>query len=341
MCWEELSGSSTASYVFCQKAPESIVHLYSRCQSVSVRYNCAIFISFTPLILFIVLRIALLQLKVTKDKTENVRHAITRIREAVTRDNVKVCPPNLIDPQIVITTDFPLQVVALPECFNCPYGTKYFGEYSETIPDGFTSQELSKAARELGIFLIGGSIPEQDQDKLYNTCTVWGPEGNLIAKHRKMHLFDIDIPGGIRFKESEVLSAGNSFTTFQVDEHFKIGLGICYDIRFEEMARIYRDMGCNVLVYPGAFNMTTGPMHWELLQRGRAVDSQCFVATASPARDTTADYVAYGHSMVVDPWGKVVSSAADAETTVIAELGLFWDLCVVAKYHKVVLYFQI
>lgn len=221
------------------------------------------------------------------------------------------------------------KVVALPECFNCPYGTKYFGEYAETIPDGFTSSELSKTAKELGIFLIGGSIPEREAGKLFNTCTVWGPQGDLIAKHRKMHLFDIDIPGGIRFKESEVLSAGNSFSTFTVDENFKVGLGICYDIRFEEMARIYRNMGCNLLVYPGAFNMTTGPLHWELLQRGRAVDSQCFVATASPARDTDSDYVAYGHSMVVDPWGKVIKSAADVEETVIADLGLFCSLDII------------
>ena len=212
--------------------------------------------------------------------------------------------------------------MALPECFNSPYGTKYFGEYAETIPDGFTCQELSKTAKELQIFLIGGSIPERDQDKLYNTCTVWGPTGDLVAKHRKMHLFDIDIPGGIRFKESEVLSPGDSFSTFQVNDQVKVGLGICYDIRFEEMARIYRNMGCNLLVYPGAFNMTTGPMHWELLARGRAVDSQCFVATVSPARDTTSEYVAFGHSMVVDPWAKVIQSAADGEETVIADLGL-------------------
>lgn len=262
---------------------------------------------------FTVLRIALLQLKVTKDKTENVRHAISRIRDAVNRDQAKV--------------------VALPECFNCPYGTKYFGEYAESIPDGFTSTELSKAAKELGVFVIGGSIPERDQDKLYNTCTVWGPQGDLIAKHRKMHLFDIDIPGGVRFKESEVLSAGNSFTTFQVDDDFKVGLGICYDIRFEELARVYRNMGCNVLVYPGAFNMTTGPMHWELLQKGRAVDTQCFVATVSPSRDTTAEYVAYGHSMAIDPWGKVINSASDAETTVIADLGLFRDFSISLSQH--------
>lgn len=193
----------------------------------------------------------------------------------------------------------------------------------QLIPGGWTSKELSKTAKELGIYLIGGSIPERDQNKLYNTCTVWGPQGDLIAKHRKMHLFDIDIPNGIRFKESEVLSAGNSFTTFQVGDSLKIGLGICYDIRFEEMARVYRQMGCNVLIYPGAFNMTTGPLHWELLQRGRAVDTQCFVATASPARDATADYIAYGHSMVVNPWGQIINQAAEGEETVTAEIGLF------------------
>lgn len=108
-----------------------------------------------------------------------------------------------------------------------------------------------------------------------------------------MHLFDIDVKGGIRFKESDVLSAGNELAMLHVDD-FKIGIGICYDIRFDELARIYRNKGCHMLLYPAAFNMTTGPLHWELLQRSRANDLQLFVATISPARDTTADYVAWG-----------------------------------------------
>lgn len=96
-----------------------------------------------------------------------------------------------------------------------------------------------------------------------------------------MHLFDIDVKGGIRFKESDSLSPGNSLAFLDLDG-FKIGIGICYDIRFDELARIYRNNGCDMLLYPAAFNMTTGPMHWELLQRGRANDLQLFVTTISP-----------------------------------------------------------
>lgn len=250
-------------------------------------------------------RIALLQLKVGKDKTANIQNAIQRIRSVISDTRPK-----------------PL-IVALPECFNCPYGTKYFPEYAETIPDGITCQSLSQIAKELEIYLIGGTIPEKDNknNSIYNTCTIWSPNGDLMAKHRKVHLFDIDVKGGIRFKESDVLSPGNEFTIINV-EGTKIGIGICYDIRFEEMARIYRNEGCEMLIYPAAFNMTTGPLHWELLQRGRANDNQLYVATISVARDENADYVAWGHSMVVDPWGKVIASASEKEENVIADIDL-------------------
>lgn len=125
--------------------------------------------------------------------------------------------------------------------------------------------------------------------------------------------------GGIRFKESETLSAGNDFTIIEIDGN-KIGIGICYDIRFEEMARIYRNDGCKMLIYPAAFNMTTGPLHWELLQRGRANDNQLYVATVSPARDVNSDYIAWGHSMIVDPWGKILQCAKEEEETIIADI---------------------
>lgn len=246
------------------------------------------------------MRLALLQLKGSKDKTANVSNALGKIEEAV-----KEHQPRLI---------------TLPECFNCPYGTKYFREYAESIPDGFTSKQLSKAASDHQVYIVGGTIPELgENESIYNTCTVWGPNGDLIAKHRKMHLFDIDVKGGIRFKESETLSAGNDFTTINVDGH-KIGIGICYDIRFEEMARLYRNDGCEMIIYPAAFNMTTGPLHWELLQRARANDNQLFVVTTSPARDTTAEYVAYGHSMIVDPWAKVLKTADESEQIVAADI---------------------
>jgi omega-amidase len=133
-------------------------------------------------------------------------------------------------------------------------------------------------------------------------------------------LFDIDIPNGITFKESEVLTGGNKFTVFEINK-CRIGVGICYDMRFDELSRIYRNKGCDMLVYPGAFNMKTGPLHWELLARARANDNQLFVASVSPARDVNADYVAWGHSLVVDPWGKVLQSASETETTIVQDIG--------------------
>ncbi|XP_033757121.1 omega-amidase NIT2-like [Pecten maximus] len=235
-------------------------------------------------------RLALVQLAVTATKADNLVKVAKLVKEAASKG---------------------AQVIALPECFNSPYGTSYFPEYAEKIP-GDSTQVLAKAAKDNGVFLIGGSIPERDGDKLFNTCTVYNPEGTMIAKHRKMHLFDIDIPGKIRFQESETLSPGNRFTTFDTP-YCKIGVGICYDIRFAEMAQIYNKRGCKLIVYPGAFNMTTGPAHWELLQRGRALDNQLYVATVSPARDETASYHAWGHSSLVNPWGSVISTMEHEE----------------------------
>ncbi|XP_002070580.3 omega-amidase NIT2 [Drosophila willistoni] len=247
-----------------------------------------------------IMRLVLLQLKGSKDKIANVQNAVGKLEAAVAEHKPRL--------------------VTLPECFNCPYGTKYFREYSESIPNGYTSQQLSSLAKKHQIYIVGGTIPELGENNaIYNTCTVWSPTGDLLAKHRKMHLFDIDVKGGIRFKESETLSAGNDFTIINVDGH-RIGIGICYDIRFEEMARLYRNEGCEMIIYPAAFNMTTGPLHWELLQRSRANDNQLYVVTTSPARDPSAEYVAYGHSMIVDPWAKVLKSASEAEETLAADI---------------------
>ncbi|XP_053900835.1 omega-amidase NIT2 [Malaclemys terrapin pileata] len=244
-------------------------------------------------------RLALIQLHVSAVKSDNLNKACGLIRKATAQG---------------------AKVVALPECFNSPYGTKYFAEYAEKIP-GESTQKLSEVAKECGIYLIGGSIPEEDAGKLYNTCTVFGPDGAMLAKHRKIHLFDINVPGKIRFQESETLSPGDSFSMFDTP-YCKVGLGICYDIRFAELAQIYTQKGCQLLVYPGAFNMTTGPAHWELLQRGRAVDNQVYVATASPARDEKASYVAWGHSTVVNPWGEVIAKAGTEETIIYTDIDL-------------------
>ncbi|XP_075710549.1 omega-amidase NIT2 [Rhinoderma darwinii] len=244
-------------------------------------------------------KLALVQLLVCPVKSDNLKRASELIKEAAQQG---------------------AQIVALPECFNSPYGTKFFPEYAEKIP-GQSTQMLAEVAKECGIYLIGGSIPEEDSGKLYNTCTVFGPDGALLIKHRKIHLFNIDVPGKISFQESETLSPGDSLSVF--DTPFcKIGVGICYDIRFAELAQLYTKKGCQLLVYPGAFNTTTGPAHWELLQRARALDNQVYVATASPARDEKASYVAWGHSTVVSPWGEVIAKAGADETIVSTEIDL-------------------
>ncbi|XP_062854049.1 omega-amidase NIT2 [Trichomycterus rosablanca] len=244
-------------------------------------------------------RLAVVQLHVTKLKADNLNRAKRLVKEAAGQG---------------------AKVVVLPECFNSPYGTGYFAEYAEKIP-GQSSQVLSDAAKECGIYLVGGSIPEEDGGKLFNTCTVFGPDGKLLVKHRKIHLFDIDVPGKIRFQESETLNPGNSLSMFETP-FCRVGVGICYDIRFAELAQIYARKGCQLLVYPGAFNMTTGPAHWELLQRARAVDNQVYLATASPARDESASYVAWGHSSVVNPWGEVITKAGSEESVVYADIDL-------------------
>jgi len=245
-------------------------------------------------------RLALIQLAVGSNKGENVARAVGKIAEAATAG---------------------AHVISLPECFNSPYGTQYFASYAESVPDGPSCQALKEAAIKNKVYLIGGSIPEEQEGKFFNTSTVWCPEGNLVAKHRKIHLFDIDIPGKMTFKESDALSPGNSPTTFSTP-WCDIGVGICYDIRFAELAQLYAQRGCKLLVYPGAFNMTTGPAHWELLARARAVDNQVYVAVPSPARDESATYIAWGHSSIVNPWAEVISKASFGEDTIYADIDL-------------------
>lgn len=245
------------------------------------------------------IRTALIQSKVGKNRSENLDNARKLIDQA---KNVGA------------------KLISLPECFNSPYGTKFFNEYAESVPNGPTSEMLSKAAKENQIYLVGGTFPEIENNKFYNTCTVWGPEGNLLAKYRKMHLFDIDIPGGITFKESDVLSPGNELAMFEIDG-VKVGLGICYDLRFEELAKLYRVKGAEILIYPAAFNLTTGPLHFELLQRARAIDNQVFVMGISPARGDQG-YIAYGHSQITSPWGKVIGQAKEGEQIIQVDLDL-------------------
>ncbi|KAI9660155.1 MAG: hypothetical protein M1821_001507 [Bathelium mastoideum] len=242
------------------------------------------------------------------DKTANLNRARSKVLEA-TRQGANI--------------------VVLPECFNSPYGTSFFPKYCEELlpsPPSETQSPsyhaLSALAKEAHIYLVGGSIPEHDSStkKYYNTSLTFDPQGNLLETHRKVHLFDIDIPGKISFHESDVLSPGNKVTLIDLPDYGKIGLAICYDIRFPELATIAARKGCFLLLYPGAFNLTTGALHWELQARARAMDNQVYVGLCSPARDMEAQYHAWGHSMVVDPNAQVMAEADEQECIIYAEL---------------------
>ena len=244
------------------------------------------------------------------DKKKNLAHARDKILEAAKAG---------------------ADVIVLPECFNSPYGCQYFPDYAEAIEpsppkegDSPSWHMLSAAAAETKTYVVGASIPELvtkgEDKKYYNTAFVFDPKGKLLATHRKTHLFDIDIPGKIKFIESDVLTAGNKVTIVDLPEYGKIGLAICYDVRFPELAMIAARKGAFMLVYPGAFNTTTGPMHWTLQARARAVDNQVYVAMCSPARDMDATYHAWGHSMIVNPNAEVMTELEEKEDIAYAEI---------------------
>lgn len=248
--------------------------------------------------------IALCQMKGSFDKKESLAKAESIIREAASKG---------------------ANVIALPEMWNCPYTTQYFREYAEE-ESGETIEKMSSLAKELQIYLVAGSIPELEkqqinQERVYNTNFSFDRNGVLIGKHRKAHLFDIDVKGGIRFKESDILTPGQEVTIIDT-EYGKIGIAICYDVRFPELFRKMALQGAKAVILPAAFNMTTGPAHWEITMRTRALDNQIYFAAVSPARDQQAPYQAYGHSCLVNPWGEFCAKADSRETIVYGTIDL-------------------
>ncbi len=228
--------------------------------------------------------IACLQFDVKQDKYENIENFAEIIGNGKVDD---------------------VDIICLPEMWNCPYQTELFPEYAE--PEfGDTWLAMSTLARKTGKYIVGGSIPESDDHgHVFNTCYVFDRTGNQIGKHRKVHLFDIFVTGKQVFKESDTLTGGDAFNTFDT-EWCKMGVNICFDIRFPESSRIPALNGAKVIFNPAAFNMTTGPVHWTLGFRQRAIENQVYMVGTSAARNPEAGYVAYGHSIVTDPWGNIV-----------------------------------
>lgn len=246
------------------------------------------------------MKVAAIQMPTVKDKIQNIRTAGTYI-EKIKAEN----------PDFVI----------LPEMSCCPYQTENFPVYAEK-EGGPSWQAMSDYARKYHIYLIAGSMPEADDvGKVYNTSYIFDRDGKQIGKHRKAHLFDINVKNGQYFKESDTLTSGDHATVFDT-EFGKMGVMICYDIRFPEFARTMVLDGARMIFVPAAFNMTTGPAHWELTFRARALDNQIYMLGCAPARDTQAGYISWGHSIVTDPWGKVMKQLDEKEGILIEEIDL-------------------
>lgn len=235
------------------------------------------------------LKIAAIQLDSQDDKQENLRVAKEIITEAKADG---------------------ASIVSLPEYFNFIGEAKDEKDNAE-FEDGETTQFLSDLAKELNIYIHGGSILEKEEgeDKLYNTTYNFNPNGDLIAKYRKVHLFDVTISDGPSFKESATIKAGNEIVTTNMND-INVGMAICYDLRFPEMFRLMALNGAEVLMLPADFTLFTGRDHWEVLLRARAIENQAYVVAAGQI-GVGPGFQSYGRSMIVDPWGTVIATAPD------------------------------
>ncbi len=250
------------------------------------------------------MRAAAIQLNSTGDTARNVKTA-ERLVRAAAADGA--------------------ELAVLPEKWNLlgDSATQLAG--AEPL-DGPTISAARAWARELGIHLIAGSIAErvEGQEKAFNASTLIGPDGELEARYRKIHMFDVDV-GGVAYRESDHEEPGDEVVTATLGgalEGVTLGLTVCYDLRFPELYRILAVRGATVITVPSAFTLDTGKDHWEVLLRARAIENQAFVIGANQIGEAPPHYRSYGRSAIVDPWGVVLAQAPDEECFVTADLDL-------------------
>src|SRR5689334_839430 len=250
------------------------------------------------------MRAAAVQLNSTADKARNLEIA-ERLVRAAARDGAVL--------------------VALPEKWNLLADSATLLAGAETL-DGPSIGAASSWARELGIHLLAGSIadPAEGHEKAFNTSILIGPDGELEARYRKIHMFDVDV-GGVAYRESEHEEPGDELVAAGLAgklEGITLGMTVCYDLRFPELYRILAVRGATVMSVPSAFTLDTGRDHWEVLLRARAIENQAFVIAPNQIGEAPPHYRSYGRSMIVDPWGVVLGQAPDEECFVAAELDL-------------------
>jgi predicted amidohydrolase len=243
---------------------------------------------------------AVIQMSSTLDKEENKETAESLIREAVSAG---------------------ADLVALPELWSCHGSEDVYRTNAEPVP-GPTTEFLGDLARELGVYVLGGSILEggPGAQRLSNTSTFFDPSGEMTAVYRKIHLFDVRVSDN-EYLESATIAPGSEIATAKAGVA-TLGLTVCYDVRFPELYRLLALRGAEILTVPAAFTLQTGKDHWEVLLRARAVENQAFVvAPAQWGRKANGRWT-YGRSMIVDPWGTVLATCPDRDGYALATLDL-------------------
>jgi predicted amidohydrolase len=215
------------------------------------------------------------------------------------------------------------QVVLLPENFAFLGSETDKRALAEPLGDVAKPIQgsVSRLARECRITIVAGGFPEASDDALrpFNTCAVFGPDGALRESYRKIHLFDVELPDGSALLESRAVSPGQAPVVADVGG-FRIGLSVCYDLRFPELYRALVDLGAEVLLVPAAFTLQTGKDHWHVLLRARAIEAQCFLVAAGQWGRHPKNRASYGHSLICDPWGVVIAECSDRIGIVMADL---------------------
>jgi predicted amidohydrolase len=239
------------------------------------------------------IRVACVQLSSGRDKAANLERAEALVARAASTG---------------------ADVVVLPEKWNAVGEGEFYRTVAEPLDGGESVEAMARWARTLGVSLVGGSITErrEGREKLSNTCCVFDAEGALVAVYRKIHLFDVEV-GGRVYRESDAEEPGTEPVLAEV-EGWKLGLTVCYDLRFPELYRILALEGAELVTVPANFTTVTGRDHWHVLLRARAIENQCYVAAAAQVGES------YGRSLIVDPWGTVLAQAPDEETVVVAEI---------------------
>ena len=243
---------------------------------------------------------AAVQMTASSSKAENLAKAETFVRLAAERKAA---------------------LVVLPEVFSWRGRHRKEPEQVESIP-GPTTHRLQELATRHAIHLLAGSFLEKSgESRAYNTSLLFSPDGDIVACYRKIHLFDVDIPGQVSIKESDSMKPGEEVVT-ATTQLGTVGLSICYDLRFPELYRGLTQRGAQVVFVPSAFTFPTGAAHWEALLRARAIENQVYIVAPNQIGKNVYGFADYGNSMIIDPWGKILARALDKECVITAEIDL-------------------